>query len=172
MDVGDVQGTMVTWDTPTAVTVAADLFDFELSFAAAGFRVGGLSLMQTTDLGDANHEIILFQYLYGNTTNGSGGGTPDMQGVGQNFDGFFAATKACRNTTQASGGSLTKGAVQGWNVLQPTDFWYPNGMEPVLIGPAGVGATNVVRMLAAPADSLTMHATIWIRAGQTYWDFS
>lgn len=160
MDIGDVAGRGHVWDAATAVTVAVDLW--EVSSAARVLRVGGLSLAQTTELGDAQHEILTFQYVYGNTSGGSGGGTPVAFYTGTSgSDG--GATIECRNTTQASGGAPSKGPAQGWNVLQPVDIWYPNGLEPQLNPDDGSGELNAIRLLAAPADSVTMLSTLWLR---------
>lgn len=166
MDIGDIGGEAWSWDTPTAITVAADLWQVTMADTAAA-RVGGLSLMQTTDLGEAQHEVLLFRYVAGNTTGGSGGGTPTNMDLG--FGPSSAVDSvACRNTTAASGGSPGSGQVQGWNILSPIDIWYPNGLEPILWPAYGISYLTVVRMLAAPADSVTMHSTLWIRAGAYY----
>ena len=164
MDLGDVGGQSFSWDAATAVTVAIDVWEIAMTAGLYG-RAGGISLTQTTDLGDAAHEIINFQWVYGNTTSGSGGSASPIQSpIGFGGDRTGVSAVECRNTTAASGGSPAGGIVHGWNVLQPLDLWYPNGLEPTLQAPETT-AKNVVRLLAAPADSITMHSTVYIRNG-------
>lgn len=164
MDVGDVSGSAYTWDAATAVTTAIDLWEITMPSAAIG-KVGGISLTQTTDLGDAQHEVLNFQYVYGNTSGGSGGGTPNYQYTGTAYVSSPVSAIECRNTTQASGGTPSSGIVHGWNVLSPLDLWYPNGLEPILYNGTPV---NAIRLLASPADSITIHSNIWIRGGSMW----
>lgn len=164
MDFGDTGGSFFRWDAATAVTVAVDIFEIGLNTTSL-YRVGGVSAYQTTDLGDAQHEVIGFSWVYGNTTSGSGGAAPVETNTGNTKLSITTTSLESRNTTAASGGTPTAHVAHGWNVLQPLDLWYPNGLEPVVFGDGGGGELNVMRMLAAPADSITMYWQVFVRGG-------
>lgn len=165
MDIGDVGGNEVMWDAPTAITVAADIFEILLDPGIDAFRVGGISAFQTTDLGDAQHEVLAFRNVIGNTTSGSGGTSANSWPLGiGNFNGLDAAE--CRNTTAASGGSPVSTWGHGWNILAPLELWYPNGLEPLIYGEDGGGSLNALRLLNAPADSVTMFWQLFLRGGK------
>lgn len=145
----------VAWDAATAVTTAIDLFEI----APADDKpvlLHELKIWQTTELGDAAEEIIGIQILRGYTTSGSGGGTST---AARKMAGDAAASFSheCRNTTVASTGTPDVVEADGWNVRVPY-IWTPSPEDRIWCTEAQ--SRIVVRLMAAPADSITMYATL------------
>lgn len=140
----------------TAFTVAADLVEItpadDIPVLIHGFRV-----WQTTDLGDAQEEIIGLSWVRGNTTSGSGGNTSVASVPKNHRDSAASATVETANTTAASAGTAVTVYSTGWNVRAPLEVIF----TPEQRVRADQGNTLLVlRMLAAPADSLTVGCSI------------
>lgn len=142
----------------TAVTTAVDVWELD---AAAGkpIEVLGWDLSQSSDVGDAAEEIIRYRWVRGNTTSGSGGTatTPRPCNLTDTAAGFTA--EAC-NTTAASAGTGVNLGSFALNIRQGSGpIWLPEGCEFV----TSEATLLVCRLIAAPADSLTMAGTVWVR---------
>lgn len=140
---------------PTAITVAADLVEItpadDIPVLIHGFRV-----WQTTDVGDAQEEIITLSWVRGHTTSGSGGSaaTPVLK---NHRDTAAGMTAEVGNTTAASAGTTTTPYATGWNVRSPLEVVF----TPEQRIRADQGNTTIVlRMGAAPADSLTIGCSV------------
>jgi hypothetical protein len=141
---------------PTAITVAADLVEFtpadDLPIVVHGFRI-----YQTTDLGDAAEEIIGVAWVRGNTTTGSGGNTSVTVAPKNHRDAAAGVTCETANTTAASAGTAVTVYSTGWNVRAPLEVVF----TPEQRIRADQGNTLLVlRMLAAPTDSLTIGCSV------------
>lgn len=140
---------------PTAITVAADLVELtpadDKPICIHGFRV-----WQTTDLGDAAEEVIGLAFVRGNTSTGSGGNTSVAVTPKNPSDAAAGLTCETANTTAASGGTAVTTYSTGWNVRSP--------LEVVFTPEQRIYCTQatllVLRMLAAPADSLTIGCSV------------
>lgn len=146
-----------TWDAATAVTTAIDIFEF-LPADDKPIMLEELTIWQTTDVKDAEEEILQIQVIVGYTTSGSGGASAT---IGRTLpgDSAFSGTIECRNTTVATVGTPYIVHADGWNVRAPY-IWTPTDE----FKPFGSQATPLyVRLPAAPADSLTMNAAAKIR---------
>lgn len=137
---------------PTAITVAADLVELtpadDIPCLVHGFRV-----YQTTDTGDAAEEIIGLAIVRGNSTSGSGGNTSVAVTPKNNRDVAAGVTCETANTTAASAGTAVTCYSTGWNVRAPLEVVFtPEQRIRVDQG----NTLLVLRMLAAPADSLTI----------------
>jgi hypothetical protein len=143
-----------------AVAVTAQVDFFELTPADdKPVDILGLFLGQSSDTGDAAEEILRYRVIRGHTTSGSGGAapTPTPLRATSSAAGFTAET--C-NTTIASAGTTTNLHSGTFNVRAGEQLWLPDGCE----WSAGQGNTTlVVRLMAAPADSLTMSGTLYVR---------
>lgn len=141
-----------------AVTAAVDLF--ELSPADdKPVEIVGLFLSQSSDTGDSAEEILRYRVIRGHTTGGSGGSAPTPRPVDRSgaAAGFAAETN---NTTIASGGTTNNLHSDSFNVRVGEKLWIPEGCW----WEASQGDTTiVVRLMAAPADSLTMSGTLYVR---------
>ncbi len=147
----------VTWDAATAVTTAIDIFEILPGDDKPVF-LDELKIWQTSDVKDAEEEILQIQIISGYTTSGSGGASAT---VGKDpGDSAASFTAECRNTTVATTGTAYIRHADGWNVRAPY-IWTPP--DPKWIPYGTQAAPLYVRLPVAPADSLTMNAEIKVR---------
>lgn len=140
-----------------AITTATDLFEV----APATDRpvvVYGLSICQTTDLGDASEEVIRIG-LYRDVTAGSTG-TAATEYIYTNAAGGATATAAVVTLrgTASTGGTLID--VIGWNVRIPL-LWIPIPEMRPKFSAATAEAPFSFRLITAPTDSITASAVLW-----------
>lgn len=141
--------------TPTAETVAVDLVAL---IAADDIPVGirALRIWQTSDVGDAQDEVISVLVVRGNTTNGSGGGAGTQPGK-TGREGSASFTSRVGDTTAASSGTPLTVYETGVNVRAPFEMIFPEDMMPRT--DQGLGQL-VVRLGGAPTDSLTIGCSV------------
>lgn len=144
-----------------AVAVTAQVDFFELTPADdKPVQVLGLFLSQSSDVADAAEEILRYRVIRGHTTGGSGGAAPTPAPIGSSVNtaaGFAAETN---NTTIASAGTGVNLHSGTFNVRVGEALWLPEGCE---WNASQANTTLVVRLMAAPADSLTMSGTLYVR---------
>jgi hypothetical protein len=144
--------------TGVAVSVAVDLWEITPADDKP-IEVVGLFIGQSSDFGDAQAEQIGYRVIRGHATSGSGGTatTPRPLNRSGAAAGFTAET--C-NTTAASTGSPVDVHADVWNVQAGEKLWLPESCE----WEASQGDTTlVVRLIAAPADALTVSGTLYVR---------
>lgn len=144
-----------------AVTAAQDFFEVKAS-ASSILIVHGFSLFQTTDLGDAQEEVLRLATARGSgtVTSGSGGSTATAALLAR-ANTAFGGTVEVNNTTQLAvgTGTLTSGMENiGWNIRIPLNFWWTPETRPIIL-PAEYWTLGLV---AAPADSITVSGTIYL----------
>lgn len=153
------QGRMYTVSfTGVAVTAQVDLFEITPADDKP-IEIIGMFLGQSSDFGDAQAEQIGYRVIRGFTTSGSGGTvtTPRPLNGRDAAAGFTAET--C-NTTLATVGSTVDLHADVWNVQAGEKMWLPDGCE----WEASQADTSiVVRIISAPADSLTLSGTLYVR---------
>lgn len=143
----------------TAVTAAVDFFELTPGDDKP-LEVLGLFLSQSSDVGDAAEEILRIKVIRGHATTGTGGtqaATPRPVSANDAAAGFTYDTL---NTTIASTGTAVDLHADAFNIRTGFGLWLPEGCE------WGVGQGNttlVVRLMAAPTDSLTMSGTVYVR---------
>lgn len=141
---------------PTAITVAADLVELtpadDKPICIHGFRV-----YQTTDLGDAAEEIIGLAWVRGNATTGSGGNASVAVSPKNAIDTAAGCGAETANTTAASAGTAVTLYSTGWNVRAPLEVVFTPEQR---IYCSQAQTLLVLRMLAAPADSLTIGCSV------------
>jgi len=142
----------------SAFTTATDIFEFTVT-ADRPVVIYGMSLLQTTDLGDAAEEVLriglyrdvtagatgtaLTEYVYTNT---AAGATPTL------------AVVANRGTASTVGTLID---VIGWNIRIPL-LWVPiPEMRPKFTALAAEGPVSSFRLIAAPTDSITVSGVLW-----------
>lgn len=140
-----------------ATTVAADLWEITPADDKP-CRVVGMTIAQSSDVGDAAEEIIPFTILRGHTTSGSGGSAPTPTPLNPG-DAAAAFTAEVNNTTAASTGTTTTLLADAFNIRAGYQIWFPPEARPMV---SQANTTLVVRMGAAPADSLTMSGTLFV----------
>lgn len=146
------------YTVPFAYTGNANVDLVEITAAAAKpLVVLGYDICQTSDVGDAQEEILGLLFKSGQTTSGSGGSasTPvptDSSAIAASF----AAEQA--NTTKASAGTIVTHATFGWNVRMPDSRVFTPEQQIILA--AGRRATLEI---PAAADSLTISGQLWVQ---------
>lgn len=147
--------------TPTAIAVATtDL----IALACADdvpIAVRSIRVWQTSDVGDAQDEVITLKLERGNTTAGSGGSTVTPVPKKAKDSAAVQTTQRVGDTTAASAGTAVIVYETGWNVRAPLEIMFPDDMMPGT--DQGTGFL-VLRMAAAPADSITIGVSI------DYWE--
>ena len=143
--------------TPTAVTLAVDLLEI-LPADDKPIKIVSLALGQSSDVGDAQDEVISVYWLRGNTGVGAGGSavTPRPCGLSDVAAGF--AAKAFNTTPAASGTSV---------ILPRHAFNVRGGIErpytpDEMFETSQANTSLVLRMAAAPADSLTIFGSVCV----------
>lgn len=142
-----------------ALAIAATTTDIlELDAAAEKpIKVLGWCIGQSTDFGDAQAEGLRYRWVRGNTTSGSGGTatTPRPLNITDVAAGF---TCEAGNTTAASAGTAVNLATVPWTIGMDQWVWLPDRCE---LDTSGT-ALLVMRLVAAPTDSVTLSGTVWV----------
>jgi hypothetical protein len=141
-----------------AVTTAVDLFEIrpadDKPLEVIGFFCG-----QSSDFGDAQAELLPYTVIRGFTTSGSGGATPTPSPLGRSDTAAGFSAETC-NTTAANTGTTATVHADSFHVASGEKLWLPDGCE---WGVTQADTSLVVRLAAAPADSLTMSGTLYVR---------
>jgi hypothetical protein len=138
-----------------AVTASQDLFEI----APADDKpvcIHACYLSQSTELGDAAEEQLRIKIIRGHATSGSGGTapTPAPLNPADAAAGFVAEVN---NTTIASTGTAVDLHAETFNVRSGWVYMPTPEARP---GASQGNTTLVVRLMAAPADSVTMSGTL------------
>lgn len=139
------------------VTAAQDLFEITGS-STQPLVILGWEIGQTSDVGDAQEEILSLLFKSGQTTSGSGGSSPSKVAT----DGTSAAagfSAEANNTTKASAGTILTHWAGTWNVRMAHEKVFTPEQQILL--PAGRRCT--LELVGAPADALTVNGTIWVQ---------
>lgn len=142
-----------------AVTAAVDFFELTPADDKP-VEIMGIFLGQSSDLGDAASEILRYRIIRGHTTTGTGGtqaATPRPLNRSGAAAGF---TYDSCNTTQATAGTTHNLHSDCFHIAAGLQLWLPEGCE---WEASQADTTMVVRLIAAPTDSLTMSGTLYVR---------
>jgi hypothetical protein len=140
-----------------AVTAAQDLF--ELSPADdKPIRIMSWELTNVSDFGDAQEEVLRLEWIRGFTTSGSGGTAPTPRPLGRS-DAAAGFAAEVNNTTQATTGTTHILWAGGWNVRMPRPEKY---IPEERLEASQADTTVLLRLMAAPADSVTMSGSVVI----------
>lgn len=140
-----------------AITTATDIFEITPA-ADRPVVIYGLTMGQTTDLGDAAEEVLMIG-VYRDCTAGSGG-TANTEYIYTNTAVGVTNTAATRSLgTASTGGTLID--IIPWNIRVPL-AWIPiPEMRPKFSNIAAEGPVSTFRLIAAPADSVTVSAVLY-----------
>ncbi len=143
-----------------AVAAAQDLFALTPA-ANKPVEIVGLLLTQVgnADVGDAQEEMLRVAIMRGHTTTAAGGSAATPAAVKPTASAAGVAAHV-NGTTLATGGSPVTLHCEGWNVRSGLDRLWPDGMEP---SASAANTTIVVRLVAAPADAITLSGTLYVR---------
>lgn len=145
-----------------AFTTATDVFEFTPA-ADRPMILLGMRLFQTTDLGDAQEEVLRIG-LYRDVTAGSTGTSlTEVKYSNDGGSGTVTAAVVSNRGTASTGGTLID--LIGWNIRIPLE-WFPiPELRPKFSNLAAEGPVSSFRLLAAPADSVTISGTLyWLEA--------
>jgi hypothetical protein len=140
-----------------AVTAAQDFFEISPADDHP-VRLLGINVDQFTDTGDAAEEILRYKIIRGHATSGSGGSAPTPRPMDPS-DAASGFACEVNNTTIASAGTGVDLVCGAFNIRAGLAVFWPPECYPE----ANQGNTTiVVRLMAAPADSLTMSGTLYV----------
>jgi len=140
-----------------AVTAAQDFFEITPGDDHPVVLLG-MTIDQSSDVGDAAEEMLRYKIIRGHTTSGSGGSAPTPRPLDPG-DAAAGFTAEVNNTTIASAGTTVDLVAGAFNIRSGLAVFWPPELTPV----ANQGNTTiVVRLMAAPADSLTMSGTLYV----------
>lgn len=141
-----------------AITTATDLFEITPAVDRP-VVIYGMSLGQTTDLGDAAEEVLMIG-VYRDVTAGATG-TAATEYVYTNVAAGVTPTAAVvtlRGTASTVGTLID---IIPWNIRIPL-LWIPiPEMRPKFSNIAAEGPTSSFRLIAAPADSITASGVLY-----------
>lgn len=147
-----------TMTAAVGVTTAIDLWEI-LAATAKPVRIHSWSLSQTTDVGDAQEEVLRINEVrgVGTVTSGSGGSSPTVHPLDDN-DAAVGATVEANNTTRmaAGTGTLETLSERGWNIRIPMEVIYTPETRP-RVNPGDRWTLGIV---SAPNDSVTISTSI------------
>lgn len=144
----------------TAVAVTASQDFFELTPADdKPVELVALYLSQYSDAADAQDELVSWSIIRGFTTSGSGGSAPTPRPVNRS-DAAAGFTAEVNNTTKANTGTTNTLHQDSFNVRAGL-IWIPT--PEMQHSASQADTTLVVRLDVAPADSLTMNGTLYVR---------
>lgn len=139
-----------------AVTTATDMQ--ELTPAAdRAIYIMGFTLGQTTDLQDAAEEVLMVG-VYRDATAGSGGTAATEYKYTNDALGGTVQTAVRQLGTASSGGTLID--ILPWNIRMPLYHFPIPELRLKFSNLAAEGPTSSFRLIAAPADSVTISSTI------------
>ena len=140
-----------------AVTALQDLFEITPADDKP-VKLLGLFLSQSSEIGDAQEEMMRIQVIRGYTSSGSGGSAPTPVPVDPNAAaaGFTAEVN---NTTVATTGTAVILHSESFNERTGLAMWWTPETCPIA---SQANTTIVVRLLANPADSVTMNGTLYV----------
>lgn len=138
-----------------AVSAAQDLFEISPADDKP-VRLAALYLSQSTETGDAAEEMLRVKIIRGHATGGSGGSAPTPVPLDPS-DAAAGFAAEVNNTTIASTGTAVDAHAESFNVRSGLAYVPPPDQRPKA---NQAQTTIVVRLMAAPADSVTMSGTL------------
>lgn len=142
-----------------SMTLATDLAQITVADDKP-LKIVGLTIVQSSDVGDAAEEVLRWG-LYSGVTTGSTGGTALTVGALDRIGAVTPGASGQSNwTTASTSGTLI--AVGGFNIRVGESWWPPPEVWPVL----GQGQSPFsFRLLAAPTDALTLDICVYVLEG-------
>lgn len=141
-----------------AFTAATDVFEITPA-ADRAILIYGMTLCQTTDLGDAAEEVLRIG-LYRDVTAGSTGtALTEVKYSNDAAMGTVQTAVVANRGTPSTGGTLID--IIGWNIRIPL-YWYPiPELRPKFSNLAAEGPTSSFRLVSAPTDSITVSGCLY-----------
>jgi len=143
-----------------AITALQDLISIQPADDVP-VEIHGAYITQGSDMGDAEAEGIRVEIVRGNTTTGSGGSAATPRALDPNV-GAASSTVRINDTTEASAGTEHQLHAEQFN--NQIGFHYTPTPEMRPRSNQGAGFLTL-RLLGAPADSLSVSGTIYFAEG-------
>lgn len=140
-----------------AVSAAQDFFEVSPADDKP-VKLLGLFLSQSTEVGDAAEEMLRVQVIRGHSTSGSGGSAGTAVAIDPNSAAAGFASEV-NNTTIASAGTGVVLHSEAFNIRSGLAMWWTPETCPIA---NQANTTIVVRLMANPADSVTMGGTLYV----------
>lgn len=122
--------------------------------------INNITITQETELGDAQEEFARIDVIRGFTASGSSGGSnPTLRPLDRNNTITGGATVEINNTSKATTGTSHILAGDNWNVRTG---YYLIPIPESRFSVSQADTTLVIRLNAAPADSITMDGTLYL----------
>lgn len=135
-----------------AVTAAQDFFEVSPADDKP-VLIHGVYLSQSSDVGDSAEEMLRVTIKRGHTTSGSGGSAFTPVPLTSSAGAAAGAAAEINNTTVASAGTAVVLHAEAFNIRSGLQYIPTPEARP---GASQANTTIVVRLEAAPADSLSM----------------
>lgn len=135
-----------------AFTTATDIFECTVP-STCRMEVLQIRLGQTTDLGDAQEEVLRIGVYRGATAGSTGTALTEQPFVDSN-DGAARVAVVANRGTASTGGTLID--VIPWNIRIPMNELYIPELRPI----AEISTVLTYRLLTAPTDSITISGSI------------
>ena len=141
-----------------AITTATDLFEITVA-ADRPVVIYGLSLCQTTDLGDAAEEVLRIGVYRDVTAGATGAAATEYAYTNTAVAATPTAAVVTLRGTASTVGTLID--VIAWNIRIPL-LWVPiPEMRPKFTNLAAEGPVSSFRLMAAPTDSITASGVLY-----------
>ena len=141
-----------------AITTATDLFEITPA-ADRPVVIYGLTLGQTTDLGDAAEETLMIGVYRDVTAGATGTALTEYGYTNAAVSNASSAAVVALRGTASTGGTLID--IIPWNIRVPLQ-WFPiPEMRPKFTNLAAEGPVSTFRLIAAPADSITTSGVLY-----------
>lgn len=142
----------------TAVTVQVDFFEL-ITPATTGLELHALFIGQSTEIGDAQEEQLLWAVKRGATTTGTGGTQAAVPVALQGTAGAAVVTYDTLNTTKATTGTIVTLHNGAFNVRAGLEMIWTPETRP-MVGPS---SRITIELQSTPTDSITFVGTAYIR---------
>jgi hypothetical protein len=143
-----------------AVTAIQDLFSLVVA-ANEPVRILACYLSQHTDVGDSEEEMLRVQIIRGYGTVGSGGSAPSVYNLDVKGTGNSATCRA-NDDTPSSAGTPQIMHCEAFNIRSG---WVYIPTPETQIRVDNADDIVVVKLIAAPGDSVTMNGTLYWEEG-------
>lgn len=149
------------------ISTSVDLFRLKLrtSSPISGIRLCGLEIGQTSDVTDAQDEVLQLRIFYSTGTSGTSTAQPLQTDAGGLSIFNTPADVAANQSATVPGGS---GALicTTWNVRAGYINWWPEDCRPSLLPGNSASYTCMIIGMSAPVDTITLSATVYFEAMQ------
>ena len=151
----------ITYSAPIdaqAFTTATDIFEIT-PVADRPVLIYGFTLGQTTDLGDANEEVLRIGVYRDCTAGSTGTALTEVKYGNDAGEGTVQTAVVTNRGTPSSGGTLID--IIPWNIRIPL-YWFPiPELRIKFSNLAAEGPTSTFRLMTAPTDSVTVSGCLY-----------